>query len=862
MAHPGPSDSRPPHEAAAGAGPVVWLTAGEAAVVAKVHERTIRRAIARGDLKATRVRGRLRITRDNLHDYQQRQRQGSTAPRRPARARRLATLSSLPVPPTAIIGRERDVRLATALLTGPDGRLLTLTGPGGVGKTRLALAVAANLASSSGDGVVFVPLEAVRDPAQVAAAIAQTLGIAPGIGMDHRATLIEAVRHYEQLIILDNFEQVLGAAALVAELLSFGSGIRILVTSREALRIRGETEIVVNPLAVPDLAGRLTAEAVARAPAIELFVRCARAVQPDFTLNDDNAGLLGEICHRLDGLPLAIELAASQIKHASLPELRSRLTRRLDALAAGSRDLPDRLRTMRAAIGWSYDLLDADEQAVFRRLSVFAGGFTLEAAAAICDPLGQSARSIQATIDSLVNKSLVHRVEIENASRFAMLDTIRAFAGEQLVSNDEDAEFHHRHAAYFLSLAEAASNAFHGPDEIATLARLEREFGNVRAALAWSASAAQSLGIALRLANAMAWPWYVRGHQQEGWRWFALLLDRADEEFAPHDHARALIFASWLAVRLGMPERAEQLCADALMQTEHLALRPENAFAESTAGFVRLYGFGDPATAKPHFQAALLKARSTGDGWVEAMSEYGLSIVALADGDLAQATAFAERGLARSRAMGDVQGAATNLAQLGRLARIRGDLPSALRITADALDQYLFLDDRGNVCSCIESLAGLLVAIGRLEQGTMLFGTASAFRQRIGTPVPGHEQTRYEADVAVATQGLVQARFQDAWLRGEAMALQETLSGIPWRTMSPYSRCDAPRPAGASLLRTLTRRERQILELIGAGHTDRQIGDLLAISPATVTKHVGNALAKLGAPSRTAAAVLLLTTTI
>lgn len=856
------------------------LTASDAARIAGVHERTIRRAIARGELAATRRNGRFGIEPDALQVYLKRTHTTGPTTRRSAQARRQPKLSSLPAPPTAIIGREQEVRQALALLAGPDGRLLTLTGPGGVGKTRLALAVAIAGAPALADGAVYIPLEAVREPEQVVTSIAQSLGVAPAEGRPLRESLAEAVRHRRLLLVLDNFEHLLAAATVVADLLAAGPGLRLLVTSREALRLRGETEIVVPPLVVPDLLGQPTADRIGRASAVELFVRRARAARPDFVLTDANAASVGAICQQLDGLPLAIELAAAQIKHTSPATLHTRLERRLDALAEGPRDLPDRLRTMRAAIGWSYDLLDPGEQAIFRALSVFAGGFTPEAVAAISglqapgtDPEvaapqvragARSGADIHQALLSLVDKSLLSQQQpAGDAPRFTMLETIREFASEQLAASGEQHVIRSRHAAYVLSLAEAASADFHGPAEAPALTRLESELGNFRAALDWASREPGSIELALRLANGLFWLWYVRGYHPEGWGWFGALLARPDAEQAPAPLANAMIHAGWLALRTGRSEQAETLFATALGRCLALGLARSTAFARGSCGFARLVGFGDAGRAATLLEEARAEAQAAGDGWLEAMDTYGLGIAALATGDMAAAQVHCERSLTVSREHGDAQGVAASLAVLGQLARLRGEEVTATRIFAEALTNYRLVGDRGNVCTCVESLAGLLVVIGRPEQGVLLLGAATALRQRIGTPVPGHEQARYDADLAAAQAALSEEAFRAAWQTGAEMSLQEVISGLALE--APATHASASISAGGSTapaLTHLTQRERQVLELVSAGYTDRQIGNLLSISPATVTKHVGNVLGKLGVHSRTAAAILLLTASI
>jgi excisionase family DNA binding protein len=875
------------------------LTAREAALCAGVNERTIRRAITRGELPATRQSGQFRIALAALQDYQRQRREHEAARRNTAPERRPFTLASLPTPPTILIGREHEMATALAVLGDPDGRLLTLTGPGGVGKTRLALAIAAASAGQFADGVVFIALEAIRDREQAIKSIAGALGVAPIEGRPLVETLCDAVRQRRQLLILDNFEHVLPAADAVAALLVAGPGLRLLVTSRETLHLRGETELVVPPLALPDLTQTPTAELIGRSPAVELFVRRARAVQPAFALTDETAPAVGAVCQRLEGLPLAIELAAARIKHATPAALLARMERRLEFLTGGARDLPQRLQTMRSAIAWSYDLLSPEEQTLLRRLAVFAGGFAPDAATWVSGAGsrvsgvrrgveesrsregeaggGRSSLEVNSEhptpdtrhptpdvldlLTSLVDKSLLQVQPGDDAPRFAMLETIREFAAEQLVASGEVRDVRARHASYFLTLAEDARPDFHHPGEAAALSRLETELGNFRAALTWATGEHGSTEVALRLANGLFWLWYVRGYHPEGWRWFQSVLSGPETERWPEPLANAHLRAGWLALRMGMSEQADTLITDALARCRDLHLARSAAFALGSCGFVALVGFGDPVKAAVFLEEALLAARAVGDGWLEAMDDYGLSIVALARGDLQTARAMSERSLAVSRHHGDAQGNAANLAILGQIARLSGETSEALRLFAGALEDYQRVGDRGNVCTCVESLAGLLVELGRPEQGAHLLGAAAALRQSIGTPVPGHEQARYEADVAATRAALTEDAFAVAWSAGEATSLREAVSGVAWSppVAELVPAATAPTSTSTSRLAALTRREREILELVSAGHTDRQIGQQLSISPTTVTKHVGNVLGKLGVRSRTAAAIALLT---
>jgi predicted ATPase/class 3 adenylate cyclase len=428
---------------------------------------------------------------------------------------------ALPAQPTTFIGRERELAEARVLLEGT--RTLTLTGPGGTGKTRLALKVAAESSEAYRDGVVFVALAALEDPSLVASTVAAAMGVQEEAGRPILTSLTERLAGMEVLLVLDNYERLLAAAPLVGELVAAGPGVRVLVTSRAPLRVAGEREYEVRPLALPDASGAATPEELAESEAVALFVERARAIEPGFVLGPENAASVAAICAALDGLPLAIELAAARVRLLSPQAILERLGTSLPLLTGGPRDRPERQRTLRGAIQWSHDLLDPDGQTMFRRLAAFAGGWTFEAAEAVCSPAGAAALDTLETLDALVQHSLARRDDGAPEPRFRMLQTIREFGLERLAESGEEPEIHERHAQFFLTLAEEAAGELTGPGKAVWLDRLARDHDNLRAALRWSVDADRA-ETGLLIAAAIWRFWQLRDHLAEGEAWLTELL--------------------------------------------------------------------------------------------------------------------------------------------------------------------------------------------------------------------------------------------------------------------------------------------------------------------------------------------------
>jgi predicted ATPase/class 3 adenylate cyclase len=466
--------------------------------------------------------------------------------------------NNLSLQPTPLIGRKREVAEVYERLLRPEVRLLTLTGVGGTGKTRLGLQAAAELTEQFEDGVFFVSLAAIRDPQLVVPAMAATLGVKEAGGQPLLESVEDSLGEKHILLMVDNFEQVIEAAPVVTELLSTASNLKVLATSRIPLRLYGEHEYAVPPLALPDPERLPSVERLTHYEAVRLFVERAQAAKADFSVTNESAPAVAQICYRLDGLPLAIELAAARIKVLSPQKMLGRLGNRLKLLTGGARDLPERQRTLRSTIEWSYGLLGEGEKVLFARLSVFAGGRTMEAIEAICDAEGDLPVDVLDGLSSLVDKSLLKQEEGAGGEpRFVMLETIHEFAREKLQESEESEDIRRLHAEYFLALAEEAEPAVEGAQQPVWLERLEEEHDNMRRALSWSLGQGQDSELALRMSAALGEFWYLRGYFGEGRRWLEEALAKSGRT-PTAARARALQRVSWLAFQQGDLDRAEE----------------------------------------------------------------------------------------------------------------------------------------------------------------------------------------------------------------------------------------------------------------------------------------------------------------
>ena len=801
-----------------------------------------------------------------------------------------ASGQTLPAQLTPLLGRERDAETVRTRLLRADVRLLTLTGPAGTGKTRLAVHVAAELIDDLEHGAVFVALDAIRDPHLVASAIARTLGVREAGGRSLREGLQDYLQDKQLLLVLDNFEQVLPAARLVAELLAACPGLKVLVTSRAALRLRGEHEVTVAPLALPDPAQLQDAAAVAQSPAVALFAQRVQALQPDFRLTAANARTVAEICIRLEGLPLALELAAVRTRILSPQAILARLAHRLQLLTSGTRDLPVRQQTLRAALGWSYDLLDAEEQRLFRRLAVFAGGCTLEAAQAVCTPADDRTTDALDILASLVDKSLVQSVlQPDGEPRFRMLETIREYALEQLAASGELETTQRHHAAFFMTLAEEAEPQLTSAARGAWLDRLEAEHDNLRAALAWSRL--QPGGdTGLRLAGACWWFWHLRGHVSEGRRWLESLLELPGSQEHTAARAKALYGAGGLAWVQGDYGSARSLVEESVALWQRLGDTRGLAYSLTIMGLVvddqgdhararalykasvelfravedswgRAWSLfclgraalvaGDGAMTRSRYEESLAIFRQVGDTWAIALVLNNLAGVALVQGHDDAAGALFEEGLALLREAGDKWAVAMALSGLGRVAFRQGDHRRATARYAESLALRWDVAGKRGIAGCLIGLAEVAGALGEHERAARLVGAAASLLDAIGTPVWPVDRAQFDHAVAAARAGLGEDAFAAAWAAGRALPLDQAVGyALAAPPPPPYESVAAAGAPAPRLPTLLTPREREVATLLAQGLTNRQIAGELVISERTADAHVANILSKLGFRSR------------
>lgn len=720
--------------------------------------------------------------------------------------------NNLPSELSSFVGRAGELARLRAMLD--ETRLLTLLGAGGMGKTRLSLKLARQAMPDFPDGVWFVELAPLAEPQLLAQVVISALSITVEPGQSAMQALLAHVAARRMLLVLDNCEHLVhDCAELAGKLLAIAAGLKLITSSREALRIAGEQIFPVLPLTVPDPDHAHTPVSLMQYEAVRLFMDRTGACQPSFELRPDDGATLLNICRRLEGIPLAIELAAARMRAMSLPELERRLDVRFRVLTAGSRNAMPRQQTLRALLDWSHDLLDPLERALLRRLSVFSGGWTEAAASQTCAAAPIAEDEVPDRLLALVDKSLVVAEQHRGSTRFRLLETIRDYAGEHLQASAETHLFHDRHLCHFLALAEAAEPELRRADQQAWMDRLEIEHDNLRAALTWACGAGERQPEALRLAGALSRFWYVHDHLSEGRGWLSRVLSLDLDHQAASARAKALFGIGSLAWLQGDHAAAERL------HEQGLGIRRELADSVGIAASLNSLSLlsrdlGQPARAlaQLHESAALFEAIGDQRGmqmvlgnlgllekdqghYAEARSamERGLEIalalgnahgvmvacinlgnVAAEQDDPQAATRFYEEGLAQARKLGDRLVVAAALNNLGNVAIKNGNFASATRLHGEGLDIRLELGARLAIADSLEGFANVAVGLNHVSRAATLWGAAERLREEIGSPLPPGRRQERDREILSARQALTNdAEFDRAWLAGRAMSMAQ-----------------------------------------------------------------------------------------
>jgi predicted ATPase/DNA-binding CsgD family transcriptional regulator len=749
---------------------------------------------------------------------------------------------------SSFVGREKELAEVKRLLA--DTRLLTLTGSGGCGKTRLALAAASELVEGFEERVWFVELAPLADRSLVPQAVASTLGVREQPGRSPTETLSDYLGSKKVLLILDNCEHLIEACAELAEtLLRSCPELRILATSREALGIAGEISWSVPSLTLPDLRRLLDVESLSHYESARLFVERAAAVKPTFTLTEQNAPAVARVCYRLDGIPLAIELAAVRTKVLSVEEISDRLDGSFGLLASVGRTAIPRHRTLHATMDWSHELLPEQERILVRRLSVFAGGFTLKAVESVCVWEDLQGGDVLDLLSHLVNKSLVVVAEQDSETRYHLLEAVRQYGWEKLSESGEEGQLREQHARYYLALAEEAEPELKGEGQVAWLERLEREHDNLQVAMRLLLGQGESEE-ASRLGWALWLFWGIRGYYDEGRRSMEQALSVEGSVAMPASaRAKALYVEGMMENYQGDHLSAEVLLEESVSLFRELDDKLGTAYALSNAGFAAL-GQGQPQKAITLTEEAVDLFLEVDEKWGAAI-ELGFLAVAWRDqGDHERAKRLAERGLTLSREVGERQAISVALNTLATLAQAERDHERARELFEEGLTVSAELGNESDVVHCLEGLASIAGAEGSFVRAARLWGTAGALLEEIEVGVHTYvpDRSLQQSQVAAAHARLDEEAFEAAWAEGRMMTSEQAIQYALEQAAAPKQAAAEANPAG------LSAREAEVLRLVAGGLTNAEVAEKLFLSSRTVDWHLGSIYRKLGSHSRTEAA--------
>ncbi len=756
---------------------------------------------------------------------------------------------SLPVQLTSFIGREREIAEVKRLLAST--RLLTLTGPGGAGKTRLALQVASELEDRYPHGAWFVDLSPRSESALVVPAIASVFQLRELKDEPLGTLLTNYLLAKHALIILDNCEHLIQACVQIADtLLHACPQLTILATSRQVLGIGGETAFRVAPLALPD-AQNAPLETLARFEAIRLFVERARAADHALQFSGVNAPVIARICQRLDGMPLAIELAAARVRSLSVEQIARRLDDRFRLLTQGSRTAPTRQQTLRAAIDWSYGLLSESEQALWRRLSVFAGGWTLEAAEAVCSDDGVrpgdaslAPAEVMDLLAALVDKSVVNPPR--EVGRYHLLETVRQYGYDKLVESGEAQTVYGRHLEWLVQFAREADPKLRGREMLVWARRLDDELDNIRTALEWALEHGHGSGAA-ELVGSLAWYYFLRSNQREAKRW-AEQAERLTRDAAPEVHAEAL-FALGVAVwGVGEPQEAEPVLQQALLHYRASNNSKRVGFVLNMLGNLA-NAMDKNAQADQYYQEALELRKAIGDAWGITHTLQNLGYMAESRGDYAQARAIFEQGLELSEDLGDERMVARRLSDLGGIAYRANDFSQAHDLLARSISALSHMEEKFSLFDALRQLAQVMLAEGQARNAALVLGAIQSGPEELGWHVLAEEQRAIDESIASIRDKLGEDGLDDALNKGHAMTLDRIVEfALAEPAALPPAGPFAPRDPNA-----LTPREVEVLRLVADGLSDAQVAEKLVISVRTVNSHLSSIYGKLGVKSRSAA---------